>query len=65
MKTATTTGMEEVYEHEDTIRALLPNLKGNKTLRDEATSIMSGLPKTGSRLEALRRIAGELKEATA
>lgn len=56
-------GMEEVYGHEDTIRELLPKLKGNQRLRDEAIHIMIHLPLVGSRLDALRRITKELKAA--
>ena len=57
-------GMEEVYEHEGTIRQLLPKLKGNKELRDDATRILKGPPLVGSRLVKLRQIAKELTEAT-
>jgi len=56
-------GMEEVYEHEATIRDLLPKLKGNAELRNDANMIMRGQPKGGTRLDHLRRIAKELTEA--
>lgn len=59
-----TTGMEEVLEHESTIRVRLPLLRGDPDLRARAERIMRGRPKVGTRLDALRRIAGELMEAT-
>ena len=56
-------GMEEVYKHEDTIRRLLPSLKGNSELRGDAQRIMRGPLPGGTRLVHLRRIAKELQEA--
>jgi hypothetical protein len=55
------TGMEEVLEHEATIRRLLPKAKGQ--LRDNANRVMAGRPLAGSRLEQLRMIADDMKKA--
>jgi hypothetical protein len=53
------TGMEEVIALENAIRAGLPKAVGR--LADEARAIMGGQrPSSGSRLEALRDIAGRL-----
>lgn len=57
-------GMEEVLALESEIRAALHKPIGNTMLRIEAQAILLGLPAAGTRLEALRRIVGQLKEAT-
>lgn len=63
MIAAQANGMEEVLALESEIRAALHKTIGNKMLRIEAQAILLGLPAAGTRLEALRRIASELKEA--
>lgn len=56
---ATLTGMEEVVALEGAIRAGLPKARGK--LAEEARAIMAGkFPASGTRLAALRDIAGRL-----
>jgi hypothetical protein len=52
------TGMEEIISLENAIRAALPRAKGK--LATDAKAIMAGLPAIGTRLEALREIAGRM-----
>ena len=58
MTKPTPNGIEEVVALEQAIRAALPRLKG--TLATDASQIMAGLPATGTRLDALRNIAGRI-----
>jgi hypothetical protein len=57
------TGMEEILEHEATIRRLLPNLKNNRSLKLSAEQVMAGKPLAGTRFDALCYVASELKKA--
>jgi hypothetical protein len=54
--------LEEVIELERVIRDALANSTGNAGLRADAQAILAGRPATGSRLDRLKFIVGELKK---